>query len=238
MAKISLKDHKVFNIYLKDLKPVNPPQRWTEYKGLLVGVDIYGKNACYSMDDGKTWYEARIDREKNKERIDIYTGKGPRIRIFVHRLVLFLYGSTSEGFITYKNGNKYSFKRIQPQQIPLSWQSNKENVIIHLDGNPRNNASTNLTVLKLTEQNMYSTAKNWVTSSWLESIQKVGKDLIVEFKNTTKKGTVIVKILYMNKGVYFKALFNAPSKGKWIWQNLMPKPLGSNDNYKIIGYRK
>lgn len=238
MIKIKLNDKKRYNIYLNDA-PVeaNAPKRWTEYKGITVGVNPDGKGSAYTT-DGTTWYQAHIDRYNNRERIDIYTGKGARVRIFVHRLVLFLYGSTSEGFVTYKNGNKYSFKRIQPQTIPLDWKTNKENVILHLDGNPMNNDFKNLTVLKLTEQNIYSTAKNWVTSSWLESIQKIGKDLIVEFKNTSKKGNTIVKINYPNKGVYFKALFNAPSKGKWIWQNLMPKPLGTNDNYKIVGYRK
>lgn len=237
--KIKLVDNKVYNLYFKDgNEEVQEPQRYCEYKGILLGVDFTGKNTAYSLDNGNSWYKPRIDRYNNRERIDIIS-KGQRIRLFVHRLVLFLFGSNSEGFITYKNGNKYSFTKIQPQTIPLDWVSNKENVIVHLDGNSLNNNSNNLTVLKLTPENIYSTQKNWVTSSWLESIQKIGKDLIVEFKNSGKKtGDVIVKINYPNKGVFFKSLFNAPSKGKWIWQNLMPRPIGQNNNYKIIGYRR
>ena len=237
--KIKLVDNKVYNLYLKDdAVAVNEPQRYCEYKGILLGIDSTGKNPAYSLDEGETWLKPRIDRYNNRERIDILN-KGQRIRLFVHRLVLFLFGSTSEGFITYKNGNKYSFTKVQPQTIPIDWVTNKENVIVHLDGNSLNNDSKNLTVLKLTPENVYSTKKNWVTSSWLESIQKVGKDLIVEFKNSSKKhGDVIVTINYPNKGVFFKALFNAPSKGKWIWQNLMPKPIGQNNNYKILGYRR
>lgn len=237
--KIKLVDNKVYNLYIKDaLRPTTQPQRFCEYKGLLLGVDSSGKNVAYSLNNGVDWYIPRIDRYNNRERIDIINA-GQRIRLFVHRLVLFLFGSNSEGFVTYKNGNKYSFHKVQPQTIPLDWKSNKENVIVHLDGNSLNNNSNNLTVLKLTPENVYSTQKNWVTSSWLESIQKVGKDLIVEFKNSSKKnGDVIVTINYPNKGVFFKSLFNAPSKGKWIWQNLMPNPIGHNNNYKILGYRR
>jgi hypothetical protein len=206
---------------------------------VLLGVNSDGKNVAYSEDKGDTWFQAGMDRYNGRERIDIRLTSGKRVRLFVHRLVIFLWGSTSEGFITYKNGNKYSFSKISPQSIPLNWVSNKENIIIHIDGNNMNNDYKNLTVLRLNEQNIHTTAKNWVTSSWLESVQKIGKDLRVEFKNESKKkGKSIVLINYPLKGLYYRSLLNSPSKGKWIWQNLIRKPLGQNDNYEIVGYRR
>lgn len=237
--KLRLTDKTKYDFRFYDAEQVNSPQRYTEYKGILLGVDSNGKNYCYSEDKGDTWYKTGIDKYNGRERIDVRLKSGMRVRLFVHRLVIFLWGSTSEGFITYKNGNKYSFSKIPPQSIPLEWVSNKENIIIHIDGNSMNNGSKNLTVLKLTEENIHTTNKNWVTSSWLESVQKVGKDLYVEFKNTSKKkGTSIVLVKYPLMGLYYRSLLNSPSKGKWIWQNLIRKPIGQNDNYEIVGYRR
>lgn len=236
-VKLRFVDTTKYTLRFNDAETTQP-QRYTEHKGILLGIDSEGKHAAYSTDKGETWFEAPIDRYNGRERIDIKSNS-QRIRLFVHRLVIFLWGSNSEGFVTYKNGNKYSFNKVQPQTIPLDWVSNKENVIIHLDGNNLNNASKNLTVLKLTPQNIHTTTKNWVSSSWLESVQKVGKDLFVEFKNESKReGKTIVLIKYPLKGLYYKALFNSPSKGKWIWQNLIVKPLGSNDNYEVVSRRK
>lgn len=238
IVKIKFVDSTKYEFNFKDGEQVEQPPRYTEYKGVLLGVDSEGKNVAYSSDKGQSWYKAPIDRYNGRERIDIKSNS-QRIRLFVHRLVIFLWGSSSEGFVTYKNGNKYSFSKVPPQSIPLDWVSNKENIIIHLDGNNLNNSSKNLTILKLTPQNIHTTAKNWVTSSWLESVQKIGKDLYVEFKNESKtKGKSIVLIKYPLKGLYYKALLNSPSKGKWIWQNLITKPIGHNDNYEIVGYRK
>jgi hypothetical protein len=237
--KLKLTDTIKYNFRFIDATQVSQPLRYTEYKGILLGVNNEGKDVAYSEDKGETWFKPSIDRYNGRERIDIRLTSGARVRLFVHRLVIFLWGSTSEGFITYKNGNKYSFSKIAPQSIPLNWVSNKENIIIHIDGNNSNNKSTNLTVLRLNEQNIHTTAKNWVTSSWLESVQKIGKDLFVEFKNESKKkGNSIVLIKYPLKGLYYRSLLNSPSKGKWIWQNLIRKPLGQNDNYEIVGYRK
>ena len=236
--KIKLTDKTTYQFRFIDATQVPEPPRFSEYKGVLLGVQQDGKNPAYSDDEGKTWYKAGIDRYNGRERIDVRLTSG-RVRLFVHRLVIFLWGSTSEGFITYKNGNKYSFEKIAPQSVPLSWVSNKENIVIHIDGNNANNDSKNLTVLRLNEKNIHSTAKNWVTSSWLESVQKIGKHLFVEFKNESKKkGKTIVMIKYPLKGLYYRSLLNSPSKGKWIWQNLIRKPLGQNDNYEIVGYRK
>lgn len=236
--KLKLVDKATYSFRFIDATQVSQPPRYTEYKGVLLGVNKDGTNSAYSEDKGETWYKAGIDRYNNRERIDIRLTSGNRVRLFVHRLVIFLWGSTSEGFIKYKNGNKYSFSRIAPQKIPLNWVSNKENVIIHIDGNNLNNKSENLTVLRLNEQNIHTTSKNWVTSSWLESVQKIGKDLFVEFKNESKKkGKKVVLIKYPLKGLYYRSLLNSPSKGKWIWQNLIRKPLGQNDNYEVVGYR-
>ena len=182
-VKLRFVDKTKYQFRFNDAEQVPQPQRYTEYKGVLLGVDSNGKNVAYSEDKGDTWIKAGIDKYNNRERIDIRQKSGQRVRLFVHRLVIFLWGSTSEGFITYKNGNKYSFSKIAPQSIPLNWVSNKENIIIHIDGNNMNNDFKNLTVLRLNEQNIHTTAKNWVTSSWLESVQKIGKDLYVEFKN-------------------------------------------------------
>lgn len=237
--KLRFTDTTKYNFRFFDAKQAEQPQRYTEHEGMLLGVNSDGKNVAYSEDRGETWYQSGIDRYNGRERIDIRQTSGKRVRLFVHRLVIFLWGSTSEGFLTYKNGNKYSFNKVAPQSIPLKWVSNKENVIIHIDGNNMNNDYKNLTVLKLNEQNIHTTTKNWVTSSWLESVQKIGKDLYVEFKNESKKkGTSIVLIKYPLKGLYYRSLLNSPSKGKWIWQNLIRKPLGQNNNYEIVGYRK
>lgn len=236
--KLRLVDKTQYNFRFTDAVQVPQPLRYTEYQGILLGVNNDGKNVSYSEDKGKTWLKANLDKYNGRERIDIRQTSGKRVRLFVHRLVLFLWGSTSEGFITYKNGNKYSFQKIAAQSIPLNWVSNKENIVIHIDGNNLNNDYKNLTVLRLNEQNIHTTAKNWVTSSWLESVQKIGKDLLVEFKNESKKkGKNIVLIKYPLMGVYYRSLLNSPSKGKWIWQNLIRKPLGQNDNYEIVGYR-
>lgn len=239
ILKLRLTDTTKYNFRFTDAKQVPQPLRYTEHMGILLGVNSDGKNVAYSDDKGKTWFQAGIDRYNGRERIDIRQTSGKRVRLFVHRLVIFLWGSSSEGFISYKNGNKYSFTKVAPQSIPLNWVSNKENIIIHIDGNNMNNDFRNLTVLKLNEQNIHTTAKNWVTSSWLESVQKIGKDLYVEFKNESKKkGNSIVMIRYPLKGVYYRSLLNSPSKGKWIWQNLIRRPLGQNNNYEIVGYRK
>jgi hypothetical protein len=220
-----------FRIILKDDTPikVTAPQRFTQYEGVDVGVNSNGKDYAYST-NGTDWYRAGIDNSSGFERMK-FVVKNKIIRVPIHRLVIFLWGTNSEGFISYKK-NRYSFKKISPQSIPLNWSSGKDNIIKHLDGNVNNNDFRNLAVIKLNEENIHTTSMNWVTSSWLNGVQKVGKDLYVEFKN--KKTNTGRLIKYPNEGIKYKALYNAPSKGKFIWQYLMPKPHGHNTNYEVV----